>query len=99
MHFTGRTWRPPYEAHSVIIQAIWPDASFSLLILPPTLKKQANKYFDIFCYILSCNTVNQCMTNLFILCHCAALPFLAFVVGFTFNTPFDISPVTQYIFT
>lgn len=21
MHFTGRTWRPPYEAHSVIIQA------------------------------------------------------------------------------
>lgn len=23
MHFTGRTWRPPYEAHSVIIQATW----------------------------------------------------------------------------
>ncbi len=21
MHFTGRTWRPPYEANSVIIQA------------------------------------------------------------------------------
>lgn len=21
MHFTGRTWRPPYEAYSVIIQA------------------------------------------------------------------------------
>ncbi len=21
MHFTGRTWRPPYEAHSVIVQA------------------------------------------------------------------------------
>lgn len=21
MHFTGRTWRPPYEAHSIIIQA------------------------------------------------------------------------------
>lgn len=21
LHFTGRTWRPPYEAHSVIIQA------------------------------------------------------------------------------
>lgn len=21
MHFTGRTWRPHYEAHSVIIQA------------------------------------------------------------------------------
>ncbi len=21
MHFIGRTWRPPYEAHSVIIQA------------------------------------------------------------------------------
>ena len=26
MHFTGRTWRPSYEAHSVIIQAAQPNA-------------------------------------------------------------------------